>query len=91
MKKILLTLAKWFHVDITEVKYVEVEKVVEVPTIEYKERIIALEGTVEGDLTVRGNLIVEGTLTVTGGCSCLEQLPEPQPRNAKGQFIKKEG
>jgi hypothetical protein len=91
MKKILLTLAKWFHVDITEVKYVEVEKIVEVPTIEYKERIIALEGTVEGDLTVRGNLIVEGTLTVTGGCSCLEQLPEPQPRNAKGQFIKKEG
>jgi hypothetical protein len=91
MKKILLTLAKWFHVDITEVKYVEVEKIVEVPTIEYKERIVALEGTAEGDLTVRGNLIVEGTLTVTGGCSCLEQLPEPQPRNAKGQFIKKEG
>ena len=91
MKKILLTLAKWFHVDITEVKYVEVEKIVEVPTIEYKERIVALEGTVEGDLTVRGDLVVEGTLTVTGGCSCLEQLPEPQPRNAKGQFIKKEG
>ena len=97
MKKILLTLAKWFHVDITEIKYVEVEKIVEVPTIEYKERIIALEGTVEGDLTVngdltvRGDLVVEGTLTVTGGCSCLEQLPEPQPRNAKGQFIKKEG
>ena len=91
MKKILLTLAKWFHVDLTEIKYVEVEKIVEVPTIEYKERIIALEGTVEGDLTVRGNLVVEGTLTVTGGCSCLEQLPEPQPRNAKGQFIKKEG
>lgn len=91
MKKILLTLAKWFHVDLTEIKYVEVEKIVEVPVVEYKERIIALEGTVEGDLTVRGNLIVEGTLTVTGGCSCLEQLPEPQPRNAKGQFIKKEG
>jgi hypothetical protein len=91
MKKILLTLAKWFHVDITEVKYVEVEKIVEVPTIEYKERIVALEGTVEGDLTVRGDLVVEGTLTVMGGCSCLEQLPEPQPRNAKGQFIKKEG
>lgn len=91
MKKILLILAKWFHVDLTEIKYVEVEKIVEVPTIEYKERIVALEGTVEGDLTVRGNLVVEGTLTVTGGCSCLEQLPEPQPRNAKGQFIKKEG
>jgi hypothetical protein len=91
MKKILLTLAKWFNVDITEVKYVEVEKIVEVPTIEYKERIIALEGTIDGDLTVRGNLIVEGTLTVTGGCSCLASEPQPQPRNAKGQFIKKEG
>jgi hypothetical protein len=90
MKKILLTLAKWFHVDLTEIKYVEVEKIVEVPTIEYKERIVALDGIVNGDLTVRGNLVVEGTLTVTGGCSCLEQLPEPQPRNAKGQFIKED-
>lgn len=36
MKKILLTLAKWFHVDLTEIKYVEVEKVVEVPV----ERIV---------------------------------------------------
>lgn len=90
MKKILLTLAKWFHVDLTEIKYVEKEKIVEVPVVEYKERIVALEGTVEGDLTVRGNLIVEGTLTVTGGCSCLAALPEHQPRkrNAKGQFIK---
>ena len=90
MKKILLTLAKWFHVDLTEIKYVEVEKIVEVPAIEYKERIVALEGTVEGDLTVRGNLVVEGTLTVTGGCSCLEALPEPRKRNAKGQFVKED-
>jgi hypothetical protein len=88
MKKILLTLAKWFHVDLTEIKYVEVEKIVEVPKIEYKERIIALEGTVDGDLTVRGNLVVEGKLTVTGGCSCLEALPEPRKRNSKGQFVK---
>jgi hypothetical protein len=43
MKKILLTFAKWFHVDLTEIKYVEVEKIVN------KERIIALEGTVDGD------------------------------------------
>ena len=90
MKKILLTLARWFHVDLTEIKYVEVEKIVEVPTVEYKERIIALEGTVEGDLTVHGNLVVEGTLTVTGGCSCLASAPQPRKRNAKGQFIKKE-
>ena len=74
MKKILLTLAKWFH-DLTEIKYVEVEKIVEVPVVEYKERIIALEGTVEGDLTVRGNLVVEGTLTVTGGCSYHLDIP----------------
>lgn len=88
MKKILLTLAKWFHVDLTEIKYVEVEKVVEVPTIEYKERIVALDGIVNGDLTVRGNLVVEGTLTVTGGCSCLASAAQPRKRNAKGQFIK---
>jgi hypothetical protein len=90
MKKILLTLAKWFHVDLTEIKYVEVEKIVEVPVVEYKERIIALEGTVEGDLTVRGNLVVEGTLTVTCGCTCLASAPQPRKRNSKGQFIKKE-
>ena len=89
MKKILLTLAKWFHVDLTEIKYVEVEKIVEVPVIEYKERIVALEGTVEGDLTVQGNLVVEGSLTVTGGCSCLGILAKTErKRNAKGQFIK---
>ena len=91
MKKILLTLAKWFHVDLTEIKYVEVEKIVEVPTIEYKERIVALDGCVNGDLSVRGNLVVEGTLTVTGACSCLASAPQPRKRNAKGQFIKKEG
>jgi hypothetical protein len=90
MKKILLTLAKWFHVDITEVKYVEVEKIVEVPVVEYKERIVALEGTVDGDLTVQGNLVVEGTLTVTGGCSCFASAPQPRKRNAKGQFVKED-
>lgn len=73
MKKILLTLARWFHVDLTEVKYVEREKIVEVPVVEYKERIVALEGTVEGDLTVRGNLCVEGALHVEGSCSCLHK------------------
>ena len=88
MKKILLTLAKWFHVDLIEIKYVEKEKIVEVPKIEYKERIIALEGIVEGDLTVRGDLVVEGTLNVTGGCSCLASEHQPRKRNAKGQFVK---
>lgn len=73
MKKVLLTLAKWFHVDLTEIKYVEVEKRVEVPVVEYKDRIVALEGTVEGDLTVKGNLCVEGALYVEGSCSCLNK------------------
>lgn len=88
MKKILLTLAKWFHVDLTEIKYVEREKIVEVPKIEYKERIVALEGTVEGDLTVRGNLCVEGALHVEGSCTCLVSAHQPRKRNSKGQFIK---
>lgn len=70
MKKILLTLAKWFHVDLTEIKYVEVEK------IEYKERLVALDGLVNGDLTVKGDLVVDGALVVFGGCTCLEQLPQ---------------
>lgn len=71
MKKILLTLAKWFHVDLTVEKYIEVEKVVEVPVTKYKEVYVSLGGVVEGDLTVRGSLTVEGKLDVTGGCSCL--------------------
>ena len=90
MKKILLTLDKWFHVDLTEKVFVEVEKVVEVPVERIVEKQIALKGTVEGDLTVHGNLIVEGTLTVTGGCSCLASSPQPRKRNAKGQFIKED-
>lgn len=71
MKKVLLTLAKWFHVDLTVEKYIEVEKVVEVPVVKYKEVYVSLGGVVEGDLTVRGSLTVEGKLDVTGGCSCL--------------------
>jgi hypothetical protein len=67
-----------------------VEKIVEVPAIEYKERIVALEGTVDGDLTVQGNLVVDGTLSVTGGCTCLASAPQPRKRNAKGQFIKED-
>lgn len=90
MKKVLLTLAKWFHVDLTEIKYVEVEKVVEVPKIKYVEQFTALDGTVDGDLTVHGNLVVEGTLTVTGGCTCLASAPQPRKRNAKGQFVKED-
>lgn len=93
MKKILLTLAKWFHVDLTEKVFVEVEKVVEVPVERIVEKQIALEGTVEGDVTVTGNLVVEGKLEVLGACSCLGvcgEVKQTRARNAKGQFIKKE-
>ena len=91
MKKVLLTLAKWFHVDLTEIKYVEVEKVVDVPVERIVEKQIALEGTVEGDVTVTGNLIVEGKLEVLGACSCLGvcgEAKQTRKRNAKGQFVK---
>lgn len=94
MRKFLLTLAKWFHVDLTEVKYIEREKVVEVPVERIVEKQVALEGTVEGDVTVTGNLVVEGKLEVLGGiCSCLGvcgEVKQTRARNAKGQFIKKE-
>lgn len=93
MRKFLLTLAKWFKVDLTEVKYIEREKVVEVPVERIVEKQIALEGTVEGDVTVTGNLVVEGKLEVLGACSCLGvcgEVKQARKRNAKGQFVKKE-
>lgn len=93
MRKFLLTLAKWFHVDLTEVKYIEREKVVEVPVERIVEKQIALEGTVEGDVTVTGNLVVEGKLEVLGACSCLGvcgEVKKTRARNAKGQFIKED-
>ena len=88
MKKILLTLAKWFHVDLTKIKYVE--KIVEVPVVEYKERIVALDGIVNGDLTVKSDLVVEGALFTFGSCTCLASEPQPRKRNAKGQFVKED-
>lgn len=69
MKKILLTLAKWFHVDLAEIKYVEVEKEKIVEKIVEKQ--ISLDDVVEGDITVKGNLLVKGCLNVLGGCACL--------------------
>ena len=74
-------MARWFHVDLTEVKYVEVDK----------ERFVALEGTVDGDLMVKGNIVVTGKLEVMGGiCSCLgvAETKQTRARNAKGQIIK---
>lgn len=87
MKKILLTLARWFHVDLTEVKYVEVEKEKIVEKI--VEKPIALGGVVEDDLTVEGDLLVKGTLTTSGACTCL-RAGTTRKRNAKGQFVKED-
>lgn len=69
MKKILLTLAKWFYVDLTEIKYVEVEKEKIVEKIVEKQ--ISLNNVVEGDITIKGNLLVKGCLNVLGSCACL--------------------
>lgn len=69
MKKILLTLAEWFNVDLT------VEKIVEVPRVEYRERLVALEGVIDGDLVVKGNL-TNGSLRVVGGVTCLNAEEE---------------
>ncbi len=61
MKKFLLWLAKIFNVDLPEkVVIKEVEK----------EKNVALEGVIEGDVTVKGNLVVEGSLTVAGEVTC---------------------
>lgn len=90
MKKILLTLAKWFHVDLTEIKYVEVIKEVEVPVERIVEKPIALGGVVEGDLTVEGDLLVKGALTTFGACTCFRAGTTTRKRNAKGQFVKED-
>ena len=72
-----MTLAKWFKVDLTEVKYVEV------PKVEYKERTVALEGTIKGDVTVTGNMTVEGELSVLGAVSCLGVVEKDGKLNTK--------
>jgi cytoskeletal protein CcmA (bactofilin family) len=66
MEKFLFLLAKIFKVDLVTEKIIYRDKIVEVPV----EKLIALEGTINGDVTVKGNLIVEGSLTVTGEVSC---------------------
>ena len=66
MKKFLLWLAKIFKVDLVTEKIIYRDKIVEVPV----EKLIALEGTIDGDVTVKGNLLVEGYLTVTGEVTC---------------------
>ena len=62
MKKIIKWLAKIFKAEIT------VEKIVEVEV----EKLISLDGKIDGDVTVRGDLLVTGSLNVTGGVTCLK-------------------
>lgn len=71
MKKILLTIARWFHVDLTEIKYVEVEKVVEKIVEKTVEKQVALGGLIEGDVMVKGDIVVDGFIFAYGGLSCL--------------------
>ena len=61
MKKFIKWLAKIFKAEIT------VEKIVEVEV----EKLISLDGEIDGDVTIRGNLLVTGSLNVTGGVACL--------------------
>ena len=56
MKKFIKWLAKVFKVDITTEKIKEVEV----------EKLVSLDGTIEGNVTVKGNLIVNGYLDVRG-------------------------
>ena len=67
MKKFIKWLAKIFKAEITVEKIVYRDKIVELEV----EKLISLDGEVDGDVTVKGNLLVTGILNVTGGLTCL--------------------
>lgn len=69
MKRFIRWLAKIFKANIT----VEKTVVKEIPVEVEVEKLIALTGTVEGNVTVKGDLVVEGTLTVTGSVTCFKK------------------
>ena len=56
MKKIIKWLAKIFKAEIT------VEKIAEIEV----EKLISLDGEIDGDVTVKGDLLVTGNISVTG-------------------------
>jgi len=68
MKKFIQWLAKIFKAEITVEKIVYKDKIVEVEV----EKLISLDGEIDGDVTIKGNLIVTGSLNVTGGVTCLK-------------------
>ena len=67
MKKFIKWLAKIFKAETTVEKIVYRDKIVEVEV----EKLISLDGELDGDVTVKGNLLVTGSLNVTGGLACL--------------------
>ena len=68
MKKLIRWLAKIFKAEITVEKIVYKDKIVEVEV----EKLISLDGEIDGDVTIKGNLVVTGSLNVTGGVTCLK-------------------
>lgn len=56
MKKVILWLIKFFHVDIPTEKIVKVEN----------EAYLPHEGVIDGDITIKGNVIVTGNMKVEG-------------------------
>ena len=67
MKKLIKWLAKIFKAEITVEKIVYRDKIVEVEA----EKLISLDGEIDGNVTVRGSLLVTGSLNATGGVACL--------------------
>ena len=68
MKKLIKWLAKIFKAEITIEKIVYKDKIVEIEV----EKLISLDGEIDGDVTVKGNLLVTGSLNATGGVTCLK-------------------
>jgi cytoskeletal protein CcmA (bactofilin family) len=67
MKKFIKWLAKIFKAEITVEKIVYRDKIVEIEV----EKLISLDGEIDGDVTVKGDLLVTGSLNVAGGVTCL--------------------
>ena len=68
MKKFIKWLAKIFKAEITVEKIVYRDKIIEVEV----EKLISLDGEIDGDVIVRGNLLVTGSLKAAGGVACLK-------------------
>jgi cytoskeletal protein CcmA (bactofilin family) len=68
MKKFIQWLAKIFKAEITVEKIVYRDKIVEIEV----EKLISLDGEIDGDVTVKGDLLVTGSLEATGGLTCLK-------------------